>query len=133
MGSGSAISVFLGVLAFAGWLGAKGISEVSKALIPGALGFCPVPFSSLGSLPLTAFSGAGHFAGCPMAQAIYGVLLSFAPGFPGSFAQFLMLLMVRVAQGILRFILETFQSFRHIRSNKSFQGTPLRYAPELSR
>ena len=68
-----------------------------------------------------------------MAQAIYGVTLTFDQGLPGSFAQPLMFLMARVAQGILRFILETFQSFRHIKSNRSFQGTPLRYAPELSR
>ena len=43
-GSGRQFSVFLGVLAFAGWLGAQGISEVSKALIFGALGFCPALF-----------------------------------------------------------------------------------------
>jgi hypothetical protein len=29
---------------FAGWLGAQGISEVSKALISVALGFCPALF-----------------------------------------------------------------------------------------
>jgi hypothetical protein len=68
-----------------------------------------------------------------MSQAVSGVMVSFILGLPGRFAQPLMFLMARVAQGILRFILETFQSFRHIKSNKSFQGTPLRYAPELSR
>ena len=100
----------------------------------GALGFSALyHFQACVRRRLRHFLGAGHFAACPMAQAIYGVLLSFVPGFPGSFAQFLMLLMARVAQGILRFILETFQSFRHIKSNRSFQGTPLRYAPELGR
>ena len=95
--------------------------------------FCPAHFKLRFVAAFGIFGGAGHFVACPMAQAIYGVLLSFVSGFPGSFAQFLMLLMVRVAQGILRFILETFQSFRHIKSNRSFQGTPLRSAPELGR
>jgi hypothetical protein len=68
-----------------------------------------------------------------MSQAVSGVTLTFDQGLSGRFAQPLMFLMARVAQGILRFILETFQSFRHIKSNRSFQGTPLRSAPELGR
>jgi len=54
-------------------------------------------------------------------------------GLPGSFVPTLMFLMVRVARGILRFILENTQGFRRLPPNKSFQGTPLRSAPELSR
>jgi len=54
-------------------------------------------------------------------------------GLPGSFVPVLMFLMVRVARGILRFIRENIQGFRRLPPNKSFQGTPLRYAPELSR
>jgi hypothetical protein len=39
-----------------------------------------------------------------MSQAVSGVTLTFDQGLSGSFAQPLMFLMARVAQGILRFI-----------------------------
>ena len=54
-------------------------------------------------------------------------------GLSGRFVSTQMLLRAGVVPGILRFIQENIRGFKRLPPNKSFQGTPLRSAPELSR
>jgi len=75
----------------------------------------------------------GYFAGCSVAQAASGVALTLVQWLFGSVSLALIFLMGRVAPGILRFHEEESESSVTYPPNKSFQGTPLRYAPELSR
>ena len=78
---GQQFSVFLGVLAFAGWLGALGISEVSKALISGVLGFYPALFKLRFVAAFGISRWGGQFPGCPIAQAFLGSRYPLFSGF----------------------------------------------------
>ena len=68
-----------------------------------------------------------------MAQAFSRVTLSLVQWLFGRVSPPLIFLMRRVALGILRFYENEAGSSVAYPPNKSFQGTPLRYAPELGR
>jgi hypothetical protein len=119
---------------FAGCSVAQAISEVP--LVPDLWGVGCQPYFvfKLTFICALGISGSGgHFAGCPIAQAVSRVTLSFVQRLFGSFFPFQMSLMAEVAPGILRVPEEESRSSVTYSPNKSFQGTQLRSAPELSR